>query len=76
MDLYRFSDTDDNISFNAGIITGGVAANGIAAHAEMKGDFRYKTVDSGPKILKALEEICAKTYVPRTQTKLVCDPNH
>ncbi|BCK84393.1 MAG: M20 family metallopeptidase [Oscillospiraceae bacterium] len=75
VDLYRFSDTDDNISFNAGIITGGVAANGIAAHAEMKGDFRYKTVDSGPKILKALEEICAKTYVPRTQTKLVCDPN-
>ena len=37
VDLYRFSDTDDNISFNAGIITGGVAANGIAAHAEMKG---------------------------------------
>ena len=75
VDLYNFSDTDDDISFNAGIISGGVAANGIAAHAEMKGDFRYKSVASGPKILKALEEICGKTYVPRTQTRLYCDPN-
>ncbi len=75
VDLYNFSDTDDNISFNAGIIKGGVVPNGIAAHAEMKGDFRYKTVESGPKILKALSDICSKTYVPRTETKLVCDPN-
>jgi len=75
VDLYNFSDTDDNISFNAGIISGGVAANGIPAHAEMRGDFRYKTVESGPKILKALDEICGKTYVPRTKTNLVCDPN-
>lgn len=75
VDLYNFSDTDDDISFNAGIISGGVAANGIAAHAEMRGDFRYKTVKSGPKILKALDEICnGKTYIPRTNTKLVCDP--
>lgn len=75
VDLYNFSDTDDDISFNAGIISGGVAANGIPAHAEMRGDFRYKTVKSGPKILKALDEICNnKTYVPRTHTKLVCDP--
>lgn len=76
VDLYNFADTDDDISFNAGIIKGGVAANGIPAHAEMRGDFRYKTVKSGPKILKALDEICnGKTYVPRTHTKLVCDPN-
>lgn len=75
VDLYNFSDTDDDISFNAGIISGGVTANGIAAHAEMRGDFRYKTVKSGPKILKALDEICnGKTYIPRTNTKLVCDP--
>ena len=75
VDLYNFSDTDDDISFNAGIISGGVAANGIAAHAEMRGDFRYKSVKSGPKILQALDEICNnKTYVPRTHTKLVCDP--
>ena len=53
-----------------------MAANGIAVHAEMKGDFRDKSVASSPKILKALDEICGKTYVPRTETKLYCDPNH
>lgn len=74
VDLYNFSDTDDSISFNAGIIRGGAAANGIAAHAEMLGDFRYKTLAGGPKILKALEGICGKTYVPNTNTELVCDP--
>ena len=73
-DLYRFADTDDNISFNAGIIRGGVAANGIAAHAEMEGDFRFKTVEAGPKIQAALQEICEKTYVPRTTTKLDYNP--
>ena len=58
------------------IVCGGVAANGIAVHAEMKGDFRDKSVASSPKILKALDEICGKTYVPRTETTLYCDPNH
>lgn len=75
VDLYNFSDTDDDIAFNAGIIKGGVAANGIAAHAECYADFRYKKVEAGPKILKAVDEICnGKTYVPRTHTKLTLDP--
>lgn len=41
----------------------------------MKGDFRCKSVASGPKILKAPEEICSKTCVPCTKTISNRDPN-
>ena len=41
----------------------------------MQGDFRWSKVESGPKIIEAMKEICAKKYDPRTTTTYVMDPN-
>lgn len=73
VDLYNISDADDDISFNAGIITGGVAPNGIAAFAQMRGDFRFKTIAGSERAYQALRDVCGKTYVNRTKTTLVAD---
>ena len=74
-DCYAFAAADDDITFNCGIIKGGIVANGIPAHAQMQGDFRWSKVESGPKIIEAMKEICAKKYDPRTTTTYVMDPN-
>ncbi len=70
---YELDDKERGINFNAGIIRGGLVANGIAGHAEVEADFRFDKVEDAPYIVEKLQEIADEVYVPGTKTSLSID---
>ncbi len=73
-DLYEEVKKYDGIQYNAGVIRGGIVANGIAAHCEVKCDFRFKTAGQYDVIAAFLKKLEEKVYVPGTKTTIKVDP--
>ncbi len=74
-ELYKLDDPVKGINFNAGIIKGGIVANGIAGHAELYGDFRFDKAEDLDYIKQALKAVADDVYVPRTKTHLTINDN-
>lgn len=72
---YSLDDKERGINFNAGLIRGGVVANGIAGHAELEADFRFDEAKDKEYIEEKLKEIANKVHVKGTTTKLTIEEN-
>lgn len=73
LDAYALDDKERGINFNAGLIRGGVVANGIAGHAEVEADFRFDKAADKDYIVEGLKKVCEKVYVPNTKTTLTIE---
>lgn len=72
-ELYKLDDPIKGINFNAGVIKGGIVANGVAGHAELYGDFRFDKAEDLEYIKQALQNVSDSVYVPKTKTTLKID---
>lgn len=74
-ELYKLDDSVKGINFNAGIIKGGIVANGVAGHAELYGDFRFDKAADLDYIKQSLTKVAGEIHVPKTKTSLKIDDN-
>ena len=70
---YELDDKERGINFNAGVIRGGIVANGIAGFAEVEADFRFDKAADKEYIVEKLQEVADEVYVPGTKTTLTID---
>jgi len=70
IELYKLNNKETGISFNPGIISGGIAPNVIAGEAQVKCDMRFMKLDQYEQILKDLKRIVNTTFVPGTKTTI------
>jgi glutamate carboxypeptidase len=73
IDLYKHNNAETGIAYNAGIISGGITANGIAGEAKAVGDFRFRKWEQYEQIKTILDEVVRKVYVPNTETTYTID---
>lgn len=74
--IEKFYDLDDPVrgtNFNAGVIRGGIIANGVAGYAELESDFRFNRAKDQPYIVERLEKVIAEVHVPKTKTTMKID---
>ena len=74
--LYTLRDDAREISFNAGLISGGTAENVVAGSASCKCEFRYFDESLKPLLTERIREICRDEPVPGTVTTLTFGANH
>lgn len=74
--LYALRDDSRDISFNAGLISGGTAENVVAPHAEADCEFRYFNEAYKPELMDKIREICAVERVPGVKTTLRFGASH
>jgi len=71
--LYRLQDAERGIFCNVGIVKGGTGASVVADRAYLRFSIRFDKMADGEKLLSAVREIAAKTYVPGTKAELKDD---
>ena len=74
--LYTLRDDSREISFNAGLITGGTAENVVAPSASCKCEFRYFDQSLKPVLTERIREICADEPVAGVTTTLTFGASH
>ena len=74
--LYTLRDDARDISFNAGVISGGTAENIVAPHAEARCEFRYYDQAYKAELMARIQDICARTPVPGVTTKVSFGASH
>ena len=74
--LYTLRDDAREISFNAGLISGGTAENVVAPSASCKCEFRYFDQSLKPILAERIREICADEPVPGATTTLTFGASH
>ena len=74
--LYTLRDDARDISFNAGIISGGTAENVVAPHAEADCEFRYFDMRYREELMEKIREICAVERVPGVKTSIAFGASH
>lgn len=72
-ELYKMDNFEKGIAFNAGVISGGIVANGIAAYAECQADCRFNKNEDYQYILEFLDKVVKEVHVPGTKTTLLYD---
>ena len=68
--LYTLRDDEKDISFNAGVITGGTAENVVAESASCRCEFRYFDQKYQQILMDKITEICAREPVPGVTTSI------
>ena len=68
--LVALTDLSKGTTVNVGKIEGGIGANTISPHAHLTFEIRYKTTQERDRVLKAIDEIVAKSYVKGTHATL------
>lgn len=68
--LVALTDLEKGTTVNVGKIEGGIGANTISPHAHLTFELRYKTSDERERVLKAIDEIVATSYVEGTSSVL------
>ena len=71
--FYGLDDPVRGTNFNAGVIRGGIIANGVAGYAELESDFRFNRAKDQPHIVEQLEKVIAEVHVPKTKTTMKID---
>lgn len=74
--LYALRDDEKEISFNAGLISGGTAENVVAPEAQCKCEFRYFDQSLQPVLTKKIQEITAQEPVPGAVTDITFGASH
>ncbi|EAX48780.1 peptidase dimerisation domain protein [Thermosinus carboxydivorans Nor1] len=73
IDLHNLTNPETGTTVNVGVFRGGVAQNVVPPEAYAKVDIRFTKVEEAEKVLQAVREIAARTYVPGTETVLTGD---
>ena len=68
--LYSLRDDSRDISFNAGLISGGTAENVVAPLAKAECEFRYFNPDYREELMRRIREITAVERVPGVKTSI------
>ena len=74
--LYTLRDDEHDISFNAGLISGGTAENVVAPSAQCKCEFRYFDEKYKPLLTEKIKALCAETPVPGVTTTVTFGASH
>lgn len=74
--LYTLRDDERDISFNAGLITGGTAENVVAAEASCRCEFRYFDQKYQQILMDQITAICAKEPVSGVSTTISFGASH
>lgn len=59
-------DLAQGITVNTGLISGGTSANSVAPCAESRIHLTYRTLDEGRKVVQAIRDITARSWIPGT----------
>ena len=68
--LIALTDLEKGTTVNVGKIEGGIGANTISPHAHLLFELRYKATHERDRVLKAVDEIVATSYVEGTSSSL------
>lgn len=74
--LYSLRDDAREISFNAGVISGGTAENVVAPDAECRCEFRYFDQSLKRVLSEKILELCAQEPVPGVSTTVTFGASH
>lgn len=74
--LYTLRDDEREISFNAGLISGGTAENVVAPSAVANCEFRYYNEAYKPMLMEKIAAICAEAPVPGVKTEVRFGASH
>ncbi|MBQ9264687.1 MAG: M20/M25/M40 family metallo-hydrolase [Clostridia bacterium] len=74
--LYALRDDKRDISFNAGLISGGTAENVVAPEAVADCEFRYFNEQYKPELMQKIQAICAMEPVPGVKTEVTFGASH
>lgn len=74
--LYALRDDARDISFNAGLISGGTAENVVAPEATADCEFRYYDMRYKAELMDRIREICAVERVPGVKTTVTFGASH
>jgi len=69
-ELVKLTNLDKGTTVNVGKILGGIGANTISPHSHITFELRYKTADERDRVLKMIDIIVDKSYVPGTSAIL------
>ncbi len=70
IEIEKLTDYSKQYNVNVGTIEGGTVANAAPAYCKVECDFRYTRPEDLPVLRKKVDEVCSKTYVPDTTTKV------
>ncbi len=68
--LVALTDLDKGTTVNVGKMEGGIGANTISPHAHLTFELRYKSIIERDRVLSAIDEIVAASYVEGTTAQL------
>jgi len=68
--LVALTDLSKGTTVNVGKMEGGIGANTISPHAHLTFELRYKTTAERDRVLKAVDEIVATSYVSGSKSAL------
>lgn len=73
IDIQALSDFEKGITFNVGLINGGIARNAVPDHAEIAIDVRVRTEDQFTWVDEKIRQIADKVYVEGTSSTCTAD---
>jgi glutamate carboxypeptidase len=68
--LVALTDLEKETTVNVGKLSGGIGANTISPKAQLTFELRYTNTDERDRVLKAIDEIVAHSYVEGTESTL------
>lgn len=70
MPLITFVDAQAQTIVNTGLISGGNSANAVAPWADARIHITFNTVDAAERLVENVRAVAARTFVPRTTTRI------
>lgn len=70
IEIEKLTDYSKQYNVNVGTIEGGTVANAAPAYCKVECDFRYTRPEDLPVLRQKVADVCSKTYVPDTTTKV------
>lgn len=70
LELKKLTNLEAQTTVNVGKIEGGIGANTISPHAKLTFELRYTNADERDRVLRAIDEIVATSYVDGTTSEL------
>ena len=68
--LDAFVDAQAQTTVNTGLISGGNSANAVAPWADARIHITFNTVDAAERLVENVRAVAARTFVPRTTTRI------
>jgi glutamate carboxypeptidase len=68
--IHALTDLERGITLNVGLVHGGQSVNTVAPHAQGQIDLRYVHPEDRAEVMKRIEDIVARSFVPGTRATL------